>query len=250
MPSIRYPPTPEPRNKHELRGEHPRRLLQVVTGVNRYLDRPGPRTGLWLGELSHSWDVFMNAGFEQVIASPSGGAVPLEPKSIRFPNFDASTRAWYHDKEKMALLDDVASLEDVSAADFDAIFLTGGHAVMYDFPGCDALQRLIRDIYEAGGAVGSVCHGYCGLLETKLSDGSLLIAGKKLTGFSWVEEVLAGVAEIVPYNVEQSVKERGATYSKGLVPFISHTETDGRLVTGQNPASARAAAHKLVERIK
>ena len=78
MPSIRYTPTPEPRNKHELRGEHPRRILQVVTGVNRYLDRPGHRTGLWLGELSHSWDVFMNAGFEQVIASPSGGAVPLE----------------------------------------------------------------------------------------------------------------------------------------------------------------------------
>ena len=165
------------------------------------------------GELPHSWDVFFHAGFEQTIVSPTGGMAPIYPRSIRFPNFDASSRAWYKDPAKMALLDSVAPASSVDAGDYEAIFFTGGHGDMYDFPGSEELKALTHAIYRTGGVVASVCHGYCALLETDL------VRGQVLTGFSWAEEVLAGVADIVPYNVEQSMRERGATFRKGLIPF-------------------------------
>lgn len=161
--------------------------------------------------------MFFNAGFEQTIVSPTGGMAPIDPRSIRFPNFDASSRAWYKDPAKMALLDSVAPASSVDAGDYEAIFFTGGHGDMYDFPGSEELKALTHAIYRTGGVVASVCHGYCALLETDL------VRGQVLTGFSWAEEVLAGVADIVPYNVEQSMRERGATFRKGLIPFAPPT---------------------------
>ena len=116
---------------------------------------------------------------------------------------------------------------------------------MWDFPNDTALQRITRDIYERGGIVSSVCHGYCGLLNTKLSDGALLVAGRRITGFAWTEEVLAGVAKKVPYNAEQAMLDRGAHYEKALLPFTPKVVVDGRLVTGQNPQSAKATAEKV-----
>lgn len=130
-------------------------------------------------------------------------------------------------------------------AAFDAVYFTGGHAVMWDFPDSAGLQRFTRAIWEQGGIVSAVCHGYCGLLNTMLADGTLLVAGKRLTGFSWREEVLAGVAATMPYNAEAEMKRRGALYNKALLPFVSHVVADGRLVTGQNPWSAKATAAKV-----
>lgn len=220
------------------------RILNVVTNVGHY-DDPSHPTGLWLSELSHAWDVFEEHGFEQTIVSPSGGSVPLEPRSLKFPSYDRSAKAWHADPERMALLEDTASPDDVDAADYDAIYFTGGHAVMYDFPDNEGLQRLTREIWEKGGIVASVCHGYCGLLNTRLSDGSLLVAGRKVTGFAWKEEVLAGVDKLVPYNAEEEMKKRGARYEKALLPFASYAVVDGRLVTGQNPGSAKETATKI-----
>lgn len=228
-------------------GSSSQRILQVVTNVSAYESDPGHPTGLWLSELTHSYEVFEEAGFEQVIVSPRGGKSPLEPRSLKFPNLDTSAKTWLKDPERMKLLEETKSPDQVRATDFDAIFFTGGHAVMYDFPASEGLEKLTREIYEQGGLVASVCHGYCGLLETKLSDGSALLAGKNITGFSWREEVLAGVAKLVPYNVEQKVKDLGARYSKGLIPFTPYAKVDGRLVTGQNPASAKITAQKTVE---
>jgi len=117
---------------------------------------------------------------------------------------------------------------------------------MWDFPDNEELQAITRDIFERGGIVASVCHGYCGLLNAKLSDGSLLVAGRHLTGFSWFEEVLAGVANEVPYNAEKEMRQRGALYEKALFPFRPKVVVDGRLVTGQNPQSAKATAQKVL----
>ncbi len=222
-----------------------KRILTVVTNVSHYED-PSEPTGLWLSELTHAYDVFAEAGYEQTIASPQGGSSPLEPRSLKFPNYNKSAKAWKADDAKMALLASTASPDEIDSADFDAIYFTGGHAVMYDFPNSQGLQRITREIYERGGIVSSVCHGYCGLLNTRLSDGSLLVAGRKLTGFAWSEEVLARVDKLVPYNVEEEMKNRGARYGKGLIPFASHVVVDGRLVTGQNPGSAKATAKKIV----
>lgn len=218
-----------------------KRILNVVTNVAHYEDPDHP-TGLWLSELTHAWRVFDEHGFEQTLVSPAGGKVPLEPRALKFPNFDKTAKAWRGDPAKMALLENTRSPDEIDSADYDAIFFTGGHAVMYDFPHSDGLQRITREIYERGDIVASVCHGYCGLLNTKLSDGSYLIAGKKMTGFAWQEEVLARVSKLVPYNAEERAKQRGALYEKAKIPFTSYTVVDGNLVTGQNPGSAKDTA--------
>jgi len=223
-----------------------KRILNVVTNGGHY-DDPSHKTGLWLSELSHAWQVFDDHGFEQTLVSPEGGAVPLEPRSLKFPNYDKSAKAWRSDPARMALLDSTASPEQVDSADYDAIFFTGGHAVMYDFPGSEGLQRITREIFERGGIVSSVCHGYCGLLDTTLSDGSYLIAGRKLTGFAWREEKLARVDKLVPYNAEEKAKARGALYEKAKLPFVSYAVVDGNLVTGQNPGSAKETAEKIAD---
>ncbi|MFC0672992.1 type 1 glutamine amidotransferase domain-containing protein [Brachybacterium hainanense] len=221
------------------------RILHVVTNVDRYDDRSHP-TGLWLSELAHAWEVFEKRGAEQMIVSPAGGRSPLEPRSLTFPTYDRVARAWHRDPARMALLENTLNPEEVDPSRHDAIFFTGGHAVMYDFPDSAGLQRLTREIWENGGVVSSVCHGYCGLLNTRLSDGSLLVAGKEVTGFAWQEEVLARVDGLVPYNAEEEMVLRGARYRKALLPFVPYAVADGRLVTGQNPSSARATARKVL----
>jgi putative intracellular protease/amidase len=222
-----------------------RRILHVVTNVGHY-DDPSHLTGLWLSELAHAWKVFEDRGFQQTIVSPQGGRSPLEPRSLKFPTYDKVAKDWHRDPARMALLESTLSPDQVDAGDYDAIYFTGGHAVMYDFPDAEGIQRITRQMWEQGRVVSSVCHGYCGLLNITLSDGSLLVAGKRVTGFAWQEEVLARVDELVPYNAEDEMKKRGAHYEKAKIPFVSHTVTDGRLVTGQNPGSAKATAEKVV----
>ncbi len=223
-----------------------RRILHVVTNVAHY-DDPSHPTGLWLSELTHAWDVFEARGFQQRIVSPKGGASPLEPRALKWPLLDASAKAWLNDPGKMALLSDTASPDAVDAADFDAIYFTGGHAVMWDFPESSGLQRITREIWERDGIVSAVCHGYCGLLNTRLSDGRLLVDGRKVTGFSWREEILAGVSREMPYNAEAEIRQRGARYEKAWMPFVPNVVVDGRLVTGQNPASAKATAQRVTQ---
>jgi len=221
-----------------------KRILHVVSNVAHYAD-PSQPTGLWLSELTHAYDVFAARGYTQRIVSPKGGISPLEPRALKWPDLDASAKAWLDDPSRMALLSATARPDEVDPADYDAIYFTGGHAVMWDFPDSEGLQKITRAIWERGGIVSSVCHGYCGLLNTKLSDGKLLVAGKRVTGFSWFEEILAGVASKMPYNAEQEMKRRGAHYQKAFLPFVSYVVVDGRLVTGQNPGSAKATAEKV-----
>jgi putative intracellular protease/amidase len=225
-----------------------RRVLHVVTNVSHYREATDP-TGLWLSELTHAYHVFAAGGCEQRIVSPKGGTCPLEPRSLTWPNADSTAKAWLADKERMALLSNTAQPSELDAQDFQAIYFTGGHAVMWDFPDAEGLQQLTRNIYERGGIVASVCHGYCGLLNTRLSDGALLVAGRRLTGFSWLEEILAGVSKKVPYNAEEEVKQRGARYEKALLPFVPKVVVDGRLITGQNPQSARATARAVMAQL-
>ncbi|MFC9473047.1 type 1 glutamine amidotransferase domain-containing protein [Nocardia sp. NPDC056952] len=221
-----------------------KRILNVVTNVGDF-DDPSHPTGLWLSELTHAWHVFEEHGFEQTLVSPAGGPVPLEPRALKFPNYDKTAKAWRADPARMALLENTASPDEIDSADYDAIYFTGGHAVMYDFPDSEGMQRITREIYERGDIVSSVCHGYCGLLNTRLSDGTYLVAGRKLTGFAWREEVLARVDKLIPYNAEEEMKKRGALYEKAKLPFVSYAVVDGNLVTGQNPGSAKETAKKV-----
>jgi len=222
-----------------------KRIVHVVSNVAHYAD-PSHPTGLWLSELTHAWDVFAERGYDQRIVSPKGGVSPLEPRALKRPLLDTSAKAWLNDPAKMALLESTARPDEIDPGQVDAIYFTGGHAVMWDFPDSEGLQAITRAIWEGGGIVSAVCHGYCGLLNTRLSTGGLLVAGRKVTGFSWNEEVLAGVAKLMPYNAEAEMKRRGARYEKAPLPFVANVVVDGRLVTGQNPFSAKATAKAVL----
>ncbi|QCR19119.1 type 1 glutamine amidotransferase domain-containing protein [Agrococcus sp. SGAir0287] len=223
-----------------------KRVLHVVTTVDRIGDARHP-TGLWLTELTHAWQVFEEAGFEQLLVSSGGSAVPLDPRSLAFPALDATAKAWQADTARMALLQRPAAPAQIDAGDFDAILYAGGHGAMVDLPADPGLQRLAASIWEHGGVVASVCHGVCGLLDVSLPDGSLLVGGRRLTGFSSTEERLARLADVVPFDVEAALRERGARYAKAVLPMVPYVVTDGRLVTGQNPASANTTARRVVE---
>ncbi len=154
------------------------------------------------------------------------------------------------DQAFITLLANTFKPSDINWQDYDVIYYTGGHGVMWDFLDNPELQEITKNIYEKGGIVSSVCHGYCGLLNVRLSNGERLIKGKKLTGFAWSEEVLAGVAKKVPYNAEELAKEYGARYEKAFIPFAPYVVQDGKLITGQNPFSAKKTALAIIEELE
>lgn len=230
-------------------------ILIIVTNAGEY-EKVGYRTGLWLSELTHFWDVGEKAGVRMSLASPAGGYVPIDPESLMIQEaghalgIDGAVHERYEDRAFMNRLVNTMSVSDVDAGSYDAIYLTGGHGVCFDFPRSGALAKLVASFWESGKIVSAVCHGPAGLLEAKLGDGQYLIGGKNLTGFSWGEEKLAKRDEAVPFCLEDELKRRGAHYTKSSVPFKSHVVEDGRLITGQNPASAAGVGEAVVKRLR
>jgi putative intracellular protease/amidase len=228
------------------------KILIIVSNADQF-EKVGFRTGLWLSELTHFWDVAEEAGYQMDIASPSGGKVPIDPVSLIITDvahtvgLGGGLSEHYEDRAFMDRLNDTPGVADVRAADYDAIYLTGGHGVMFDFPTSTALAELTAAFYESEKIVSAVCHGPCGLLNVRLSNGALLIQGKDVTGFSWNEEVAAKRNHAVPFSLEEELQRRGAKYSKAAVPFVPHVVEDGRLITGQNPKSARAVGKAVVK---
>lgn len=226
------------------------RILIIVTNVSEY-ETVGFRTGLWLGEMTHFWDVAEKAGYQLNIASPMGGYIPLDPESLAATVLkDGGTDKRYEDRAFMNRLLDTMKIEDADPAAYDAVYMTGGHGVCFDFPKSEPLAKLTARLFEAGKVVSAVCHGPAGLLEVKLSNGDYLIAGKKVTGFSWNEEGKVGREQAVPYNLEEELQKRGAIYSTAWLAFSSHVVEDGLLITGQNPASAAAVGEAVVKKLK
>jgi len=226
-----------------------RKILIIVTNVPEY-EKMGFRTGLWLGESTHFGDIAEQAGYEMDIASPSGGTIPLDPESLSHAVLaDLGTEKRYMDRAFMDLLKETKKVSDVRLEDYDAIYLTGGHGVMFDFPQSEALEALIAKFYETGRVVSSVCHGATGLLNVTLSTGKYMVHGKNITGFSWPEEVLAGRDKAVPFKLEEELKKRGAKYTKAEKPFAPYVRENGLLITGQNPGSASAVGEAVVARL-
>lgn len=226
------------------------RILIIVTNVGEY-EKVGYRTGLWLGELTHFYDYVRDHGFEVDIASPSGGFVPIDPESLSHKFLtDLGTGERYHDRDFMKLLENTAKVEDINAGDYDAIYLTGGHGVMFDFRQSEELESLVAKFYETGRVVSAVCHGPAGLLNARLSSGEPLVKGKHVTGFSWPEEEAAKRTDAVPYSLQNELTKLGGDFSAADKPFEAHIVTDGALITGQNPGSARAVAEAVVDRLE
>lgn len=227
-----------------------KRVLAVTTSTPEYAS-VGYRTGLWLGELTHCYDVLTDAGHDVTIASVAGGLVPLDPESLGTLILrQGGTHKRYADRDFMNLLSDTPSLAEVVDRPFDAIYLTGGHGTMFDFPSSPELGRLIQRIDTEGGIVSAVCHGPAGLLAAQAADGTPWLRGRKVTGFSWPEEKLASRADAVPFRLDHALTEQGADYTKALRPMVNKVVVDGRLVTGQNPMSATGVGEAVAKLLR
>ena len=225
------------------------KILIIVTNAGEY-EAAGYRTGLWLGELTHFHDHVTDHGFTTDIASPAGGYVPIDPESLSAQMLgELGTGERYRDREFMNLLQNTKKVSEVNVDDYDAIYFTGGHGVMFDFRGGD-LGALTAQFHDSGRIVSSVCHGAAGLLDVSLGNGDPLVKGRNVTGFSWQEEEFAHRADVVPFSLQAELTAQGARYSIADKPFATHVVEDDRLITGQNPGSARAVAEAVVRALR
>ncbi len=220
------------------------KALIVCTNHTDYPSKP-QKTGLWLSEATHFYDEIHDRNITYDIASPKGGPVPIDEKSL--DRKDGVNEKWYNNPVFRQKLANSLRLDTIDPTDYQIIYFTGGHGTMWDFPDNLVLQQLTREIYERGGMVAAVCHGVGALVNLKLSDGSSFVANRQITGYSNMEEKLIRLDEEVPFLLEDALKKQKALYTKGLIPFMPHIEVDERLVTGQNPLSARKVGRKVVE---
>lgn len=222
------------------------KILMVLTNIERYETTKRP-TGLWLGEAIHFYDEVVKAEFEVDFVSPKGGYVPIDPHSLKSYFLKDSDWHWYHeDNFKNKALARTLSPEQVNPFDYIAIYYTGGHGVMWDFPNNKPLQDIAMTIYDQGGYITSVCHGVVGLLNLKTKDNDYLIRNKTITGFANIEERLNGTYSKMPYLTETELKQRGAHYVRKHA-FANFAVQDGRIITGQNPFSPRQVGQLLVQ---
>ncbi|MGZ3381286.1 MAG: type 1 glutamine amidotransferase domain-containing protein [Isosphaeraceae bacterium] len=213
-------------------------VLIVTTSCNMLA--PDHPTGLWLEEFAVPFTAFSEAGASIRVVSPKGGAVPIDPK----------TAPTEKDREKwpaaLQALTSTGRLAEVAADRFDAVFIPGGHGPMVDLVNDQQLQRLLAAFDRDGKMVAAVCHGPAALLNVRNAAGEPLVKGRKVTGFTNVEERLVLLHSVVPFLLEDALKERGANFESALLPFFSHVVRDENLITGQNPASSTKVAEELL----
>ncbi len=223
----------------QQRKQMKKKILFVVTSHDSK-GKTGEKTGYYLGEVSHPWEVLVEAGYEIDFVSPKGGNPPVDGFDLN----DAVNKKFWEDKHYHQKITNSLKPSDVKPLDYVAIFYAGGHGAMWDLPNNTELANIASKIYEQNGIVAAVCHGPAGLLDIKLSDGKFLIAGKKVNGFSNEEEELVKLTQVVPFLLENQMKERGGIYEKSA-PWQNHVTIDGRLITGQNPQSAKAVGEAI-----
>jgi putative intracellular protease/amidase len=224
------------------------KILMVLTSHDQ-LGNTGKETGFWLEEFAAPYYVLKDAGATITLASPDGGQPPIDPKSDLPENQTAATRRFRTDPAAEAELANTKKLASVSAADFDAVFYPGGHGPMWDMPDNATSIALIEDFVKADKPVAAVCHAPVALINVRGKDGDYLIRGKRVTGFTDTEEEAVGLTSVVPFLLEDQLRERGGLFSKGP-NWSSHIEVDGKLITGQNPASSEAGAKALLEMLR
>ncbi|MFD4205102.1 type 1 glutamine amidotransferase domain-containing protein [Micromonospora tulbaghiae] len=215
------------------------RALIALTSHSE-LGRTGRSTGYYVGEAAEPWEVFRAAGYDVDLASVAGGEPPVDGRD--------ENDTTQNDFLATAGVTETPKAADVDPERYDVILFAGGHGTMWDFPDDPDLARIARSVHERGGVVAAVCHGPSALVNLTLSDGSRLIAGKRVAGFTNSEEAAVGLTDEVPFLLADKLTEAGAQH----VPapdFTEHVVVDGRLVTGQNPQSARAVADAVVKLI-
>ena len=220
-------------------------VLMVLTSHDQLGDT-GEKTGFWLEEFAAPYYELADAGATITLASPAGGQPPLDPRSDAPEAQTDATRRFRDDPDAQAALANTTKLIDVSAAPFDAVFYPGGHGPMWDMPDNATSIALIEAFVAADKPVAAVCHAPIALKNVRTTDGELLVKGRDVTGFSNSEEAAVGLTDVVPELLEDVLKADGANYRKGDEDFAPYVVVDGKLVTGQNPASSAPAATKLL----
>ncbi|MGC0907588.1 type 1 glutamine amidotransferase domain-containing protein [Pantoea agglomerans] len=220
------------------------KILMVLTSHDE-LGTTGKKTGFWLEELAAPYYAFLDAGAEITLASPKGGQPPLDPKSDEPDSQTDETRRFHADSAAQAVLASTVKLDTVDQEAFDAVFYPGGHGPLWDLANDKHSISLIEQTLQAGKPVALVCHAPGVLRDVKNADGTPLVKGKKVTGFTNSEEGGVGLTEVVPFLVEDVLKQNGGLYSRGD-DWQSYTVQDGLLITGQNPGSSAETAKVLL----
>jgi putative intracellular protease/amidase len=221
------------------------RILFVLTGHDRLGDAgdtSADKTGFHLAEAARPWQVLTDAGYEVDLATPRGGRAPIDPGSRDMD--DEDNAKFLGDPRVKQQLENTRSLRDVDVSGYDAIYFPGGHGTMWDLPDDEAVQKTVRTMYEDGKIVAAVCHGPAALVNVRLSNGGWLVDGKTMSVFTDAEEKAVDKDTVVPFLLASRLEEHGAKID-GAANFEKSVSVDGRLITGQNPASARELGEKI-----
>jgi putative intracellular protease/amidase len=228
--------------------ENNMKILMVLTSHDQLGDT-GKKTGFWLEELAAPYYTFVDAGAEVVLASPAGGQPPLDPKSNEPDAQTETTKRFEADEVAMQALANTHKLSEVLNQDFDAVFYPGGHGPLWDLAKDQNSISLIEQTLQADKPVALVCHAPGVLRDVKDAEGHSIVEGKTVTGFTNTEEDGVGLTDVVPFLVEDMLKEKGGKYSK-TEDWQVYVQQDGLLITGQNPASSAATAEALLKLLK
>lgn len=223
-----------------MTGLSPARVLIATTSHGEIGDT-GRATGAYVPEVAHAWHVFRVAGYEVDLVSVRGGRPPLEAAD----RTDPVQAAFLDDPSAAAQLDATLRPDQVEPHAYAAVLVAGGHGAVWDLPEDPPLATLLRDVWENGGVVAAVCHGPAALVNVVLTDGTHLVAGRRVSGFTNDEEAAVGMTDLVPFLLADALTERGAEFVSAP-PFLPFVAVDGRLVTGQNPPSATGVAEATV----
>jgi putative intracellular protease/amidase len=221
-----------------------KKILMVLTS-HEEMEDTDRKTGVWIGEFTGPYYEFIDAGYWVTVASPKGGEPPIDPMSEFTVNITASNRRFQSDSAAQHAFKNTLSLQNLTAEDFDAVFYPGGHGPLWDLAEHEISGRLILDFYNSGKPVALVCHGPAALIKAAgLQPG--LLKNKQVTAFTNTEETISGTSGNIPYELETRLTALGAKMHAAMIPFAPHIETDGLLLTGQNPLSADRLAKTLV----
>jgi len=224
------------------------KILMVLTSHDRLGDT-GSKTGFWLEEFASPYYVFKDANADITLASPQGGQPPMDPKSDAPDARTDSTRRFKEDEAAQAALANTRKLSEISPQDYDAVFYPGGHGPLWDLAEDHNSIALIESMYASGKPVAAVCHAPAVLRHARDADGSPLVRGKSVTGFSNSEEAAVQLSDVVPFLLEEELTAKGASYAKAD-DWQPNVIVDGTLITGQNPASSERVAKAVLERLK
>jgi putative intracellular protease/amidase len=220
------------------------KILFVVTSHDKKGNTQQP-TGYYLSEVSHPWEVLYEAGYEIDFVSPKGGKPPVDGFDLK----DEVNKKFWENETYKGKIENSLKPSQVNASDYTAIFYAGGHGAMWDFADNKEIAEIAKRIYENNGVVSAVCHGPAGLVNIKLSNGKFLVEGKRVNAFTNEEEKAVNLDNVVPFPLESKLIERGAKFEKSDL-WQSHVTVDGRLVTGQNPASAKGVGEAVLKELK